>query len=287
MVADEVAPVIAACARLLDRGRVLLVCDFDATLAHRSPDPWAARIVPAARRALRRLAATSAVDIALLSGRTVADLAGRVRVGGVTYLGDHGAERADAPRGFRPTALRVRHDPVPADAAASLAAAAAVVPAAVTAPWLVVERKAAAVTFHFRAAPDVDGARDAVLAALDALEADGSLDRVVGRRSVELRPPGAATKASTLAALIEARRPPAVIAMGDGPDDAAAWEAMRPLLARRGATGLAVAVAGYPDVTAAVMPRADHLLASPDELGVLLRHLAARAERVDGPSSRR
>ena len=76
-----------------------------------SADPWAARIHRPSQRALRRLAVTPGVRVVLFSGRTAADLAGRTRIGGVTYLGDHGVERADVPRGFRPASMRIATTP--------------------------------------------------------------------------------------------------------------------------------------------------------------------------------
>lgn len=98
--------------RPLLAGRLLLASDFDGTLSRLVMDPWRAGIIPSAQRALRRLAAAPHTHVAIISGRTVPDLAARVRVGGVSYHGDHGAEWASAPRGFRPHALRVEREPV-------------------------------------------------------------------------------------------------------------------------------------------------------------------------------
>src|SRR5262245_42884731 len=80
------------CVPLLDRYPVLIVSDFDGTLSRIELDPWAARIIPSARRALRRLAALPGVHVALLSGRLSRDVAARTRVGGATYVGNHGME---------------------------------------------------------------------------------------------------------------------------------------------------------------------------------------------------
>ena len=94
-------------------GRILVASDFDGTLASLvSETGGGATIVPAARRALRRLAVAPDVQVVLLSGRTVLDLAGRARVGGIRYLGDHGAEFGPSPtwlparRARRPSASR-------------------------------------------------------------------------------------------------------------------------------------------------------------------------------------
>jgi trehalose-phosphatase len=264
----------------MDGGRTLLVSDFDGTLARLVADPWAATIVPAARRALRRLATRAGFEVVLLSGRTALDLASRARVGGIDYLGDHGSERASARRGFRPAALHVDHepvDPVIADLARRLAAE---VPRAVPAPWLVVEDKSAAVTFHVRAAPDPDVARARVLAAVEILDPGGVLARSGGRRSLELRPAGASDKGRALDRLIGQRRPDAVIMLGDDHTDALAFEVLRQARGSSRVRGLAVAVASHPDLSAAVAPAADLQLASATHAARFPTLLAGTSVRV-------
>ena len=123
------------------------------------------------------------VRVVLFSGRTAADLAGRTRIGGVTYLGDHGVERADVPRGFRLAAMRIATMPA-TDVEQRIAQLLAdVVPRDVPEGWLVVERKSAAVTFHFRTAPDVGVATAQVRASIDRHDPDSVLERHPGRRA--------------------------------------------------------------------------------------------------------
>ena len=133
----------------------LVVSDFDGTISRIGQAP---RIVPLARRALRRLAAIPGVEVVLLSGRTAIDLVTLARVGGATYLGNHGLEAGTLARGGRAERLAVvadeTHDAFRADAE-RLASA---VPAALAEPWIIVENKVPAVTFWFRAAPDIPAA---------------------------------------------------------------------------------------------------------------------------------
>jgi trehalose 6-phosphate phosphatase len=276
---------------LLERAPLLVASDFDGTLAVVRPDPWAARILGPAQRALRRLAVASGVRVVLFSGRTAADLAARTRIGGVTYLGDHGVERADVPRGFRPASMRITTTPaeLPERRIARLLATA--VPADVPEPWLIVERKSAAVTFHFRTAPDIEAAALHVLASVDRHDPDGVLERHPGRRAIELRPRSASTKATALTAMIAEVRPRSMLIVGDGLDDAAAFRAVRAVADSDGLVALRLAVAGHPEVTADVAPHADGLLASPHEVARLLGALAAnvpdrRPLAVNGRSSR-
>ena len=93
-------------------GRLLVVADFDGTLADYHPDPMGAFLAPGVRPVLRRLARHAAIHperlaVVVLSGRAAPDLVGRVRVGGIRYLGNHGNEGGDLGRGRPAEALRV------------------------------------------------------------------------------------------------------------------------------------------------------------------------------------
>src|SRR3954469_11819902 len=233
--AEPVSPVtgraIAAIARrLVSRpGLLLVVADFDGTLAEASRDPGAAPIVPLAQRALRRLAGVAAADpqrvsVAGLTGRTAAGVAARVSVGGIVYLGDHGLQRGTYPRGARPASIvttfgdghEASHEP-----AERLADR---VPALLGNPaWLFVERKGPSVAFHVRQADDPLGARAAVEAAIEEAERGlppHDLAHYRGRLVVDLRPRTAGGKREAMAALLAELDPATVVAFGDDSSDA-------------------------------------------------------------------
>jgi trehalose 6-phosphate phosphatase len=257
-----------------------LASDFDGTLSRPVTDPWRAGIIPSAQRALRRLAVAPETHVALISGRTVSDLARRARVGGASYHGDHGAEWALAARGFRPAALRSEHEPVDPAAAAMAARVRAEVPRRIDEPWLVVEDKGPAVTFHFRAAPDTDAARARVRAAVDAIDREHLLDQPGGRRAWELRPRGATTKGLALARLIADHQPGLVLMLGDDHHDAEAFDAVRAACRSAGREGLTVAVVSPAADVAEMARRADVLFDRADVtarfLTLLARERAAR-----------
>ena len=77
--AGAVEQAVAAISALVATpGGLLVVCDFDGTLAPISPDPTAPTILPPARRALRRLARIAGrrperLALAILSGRAALD----------------------------------------------------------------------------------------------------------------------------------------------------------------------------------------------------------------------
>ena len=279
--------------RLLDRDTLarrpcLVVSDFDGTLARIGPDPWAARPEPLAQRALRRLAGLPGVEVVLLSGRTAADLAGRVRVGGARYLGNHGLEHGELPRHARAESLRVVADPSHDGHLAASRALAEAIPREIGEPWLIVEPKFPAVTFWYRTAPDIPEAARRVRAIVDRLDPDGRFERFAGKRYLELRPPGATEKRDAVAWLLRDRRPATAILIGDDVSDALAFRVLGEARLAGSVRGLAVGVRAFGDVPAAVGEAADVILDSPLETARYLAALdrALRAGTVGGAGGR-
>lgn len=260
----------------LARRPLLIVSDFDGTLSKIVDDPWGASILPLGRRALRRLAGLPDVHVVVLSGRSSADVARRVRVGGVTYLGNHGMERATIPRRGRAERLAVKTDAVAEEAVHAAERLAAELPRVLPEKWLVVERKPPAVAFHYRTAPDLEVAARRVREAVDELEPNGILERFPGRRVLELRPHGAVAKGDALAALVEELRPRSVFMLGDDVSDAMAFRTLRELRAKGATDGVAVAVQARAEVPPEVLDAADIVLASPAEATRFLSALARR-----------
>jgi trehalose 6-phosphate phosphatase len=281
---------------LLDApGPLLVIADFDGTIAPITRDPLATRIDPLARVALRRLARVAEarpelVTPVILSGRTPGDVAGRVRVGGVRYLGDHGIAAGALPRRGRPERLAVRVPPELLDAVPEANAVGDAVARSLGSPaWLFVERKGPSVAFHFRKAPDPERAREQVLAAVAAAESAGGgtgLIRLEGRMVVELRPVGAGGKGAATERLLTELRPGAAIAFGDDRTDAEAFMALRASRARRGIAALAVGVDAGHEVPQAVLDASDVLVASPHDAARVLSAVARALERFAFPRGR-
>ena len=270
----SVAQAVALAAGHLERRPLLFCSDFDGTLSQIVADPWGASILPLGRAALRRLAGTPGVFVAVLSGRTAADVAARVRVGNVIYLGNHGLERGYLPRGGRPEALRTTFAPVDPAAADEAERLASEVAARIGEPWLVVERKPPAVAFHYRQAPDVGAAGALVRAAVDELEPTGMLQRFPGRRVLELRPPGAIAKGEAMRGLLDEVRPGSVFMLGDDVSDAHAFAVLREARANGETDGIAAAIQARAEVPPEVAATADLVLGSPRDAARFLAALA-------------
>lgn len=74
--------------------RIVLMLDFDGTLAPIASRPEAARMLPRARSALARLAGDATVHLAVVSGRALADVRALVGLPEIAYAGNHGLELA-------------------------------------------------------------------------------------------------------------------------------------------------------------------------------------------------
>jgi trehalose-phosphatase len=270
-------------------GPLLVVADFDGTLAEGSRDPGAAAIVPLARRALRRLARIAAeqpggVAIVVLTGRTAGDVAARVRVGGLTYLGDHGLQSGSFPRGGDParlvTTFRAGHD----DSIEPAEILARRVPEVLGRPgWLFVERKGPSVAFHVRQAEDRATARAAVEAAIETVDHElpaHDLAHYRGRLVVDLRPRTAGGKREAFEGLLAEHRPAAVVAFGDDVSDADGFAVLRAARHAGAIRGLAVGVVGPHGMPDEVRAAADLVLATPFEAARALAALATALERT-------
>ena len=269
-------------------GRLLIVSDFDGTLAEGSRDPAATTIVPLARRALRRLARIERIrpdrlTVAILTGRAVTDAASRVRVGGIRYLGDHGLQTGTYPRGraaehVRPTFV-AGHE-ASAEPAAILADR---VPQLLGSPsWLFVERKGPSVAFHVRQAEDRVAARAAVEAAIEEVDRDlapHDLAHYRGRLVVDLRPRSAGGKREAVERLLHELRPVAAIAFGDDLSDVDAFAVLRAGRDAGSFDALAVGVTGPHGTPDEVRATADLVLATPFEAARMLAWIARALER--------
>jgi trehalose 6-phosphate phosphatase len=71
---------------------VFLSLDFDGTLAPIHPNPGAASMPVASRKALKALETCDRSSVAIISGRALPDLRERVRMDTIIYAGNHGLE---------------------------------------------------------------------------------------------------------------------------------------------------------------------------------------------------
>lgn len=286
MTAPDLKPIsvraaVELAAAHLSRRPLLVVSDFDGTLSNIVNDPWGASILPLGRRALRTLAALDGVNVVVLSGRSAHDVASRVRVGNVRYVGNHGMERGFVPRRGRPERLAADVDEATHEAVHAAERLADELPRVIREPWMIVEHKPPSIAIHWRQAPDIEAAAARVMAAVEQLDPDHVLERFPGRRVLELRPPGATAKGEAFERMVEELKPRSVFLLGDDISDAMAFTALRRLRAAGVTDGVAVAVQARAEVPTQVLEAADIVLSSP---GDATRFLSAVARRLSAAS---
>jgi trehalose-phosphatase len=186
-------------------GEVVLVTDFDGTLADIVQDPSAARATPEALHALEELVPLLA-DVIVLSSRPPAQLEMLVPVAGVRLIGDSGLA---IPRHAQKEAI----DRFNADAARLLER----IPGA----WL--EVKPASTAVHFRNT-NMTGAE--MVALLKPLLDGQRLEAALGRKVVEVHARKAG-KGPALAALVPSEEPAGIVCFGDDENDRSMFDYVR------------------------------------------------------------
>lgn len=251
-------------ALLGDPGRALIGLDFDGTLAPIVPEPAAARALPAAMAALRRLGPLVGT-LAIITGRPAREAvqyAHLDQVPGVVVLGHYGRQRWSAGTLTAP--------PAPAGLAVARDELAAVLASAGAAAGTWVEDKGDALAVHTRRAADPREALDQLSGPLGDLAARTGLAVEPGRMVIELRPPGA-DKGLALTELATQRRTSATLYCGDDLGDRPAFAAVREL--RSGGVPGLVVCSSSGEVTE-LAEEADLVVDGPAGVAALLAGLA-------------
>jgi trehalose-phosphatase len=79
-------------ARAITRKQAVIFLDYDGTLTPIVDKPGRAVLPPATRSILKKLAKNPHCTLAIVSGRSLADVKRRVRINGIVYAGNHGFE---------------------------------------------------------------------------------------------------------------------------------------------------------------------------------------------------
>lgn len=207
---------------------LLLMLDFDGTLAPIAPTPAEAEIPAETRRELERLSRIPSYAIAVVSGRALNDVRTKVGIDGITYVGNHGLEIARPNEG--PFLLAAPRSGASMERLRERLTAA-------LAPFdgALVEDKGVSIAVHYRLVAKAD--RERVKAAVHETvrEAAGEGDIEIGRGSMvlELRPPFGHDKGTIVSAMLDAEAregraaAPFAMYLGDDVTDEDAFRALR------------------------------------------------------------
>ena len=253
---DEVRP-------LVRRKPMGLVVDFDGTISEIAPTPDEARIAPACVGPLSSLA-TKLSLVAVISGRSVYDLKGKVGLEDLVYVGNHGAEYLVGEQlTLAPGAGRRR---------AQLHTAVGHLRSIADGPGLIWQDKGLSASVHYRRAPNPEQARRTLATALETLPDEGCLEIFWGKLVLELRPATGLTKGYALGKLARERRLSAVIYLGDDTTDVDALRSLKELAAGGEVLTLGIAVL-HDDTPEALLEAADYSLVGVGGVRDLLRWL--------------
>jgi trehalose 6-phosphate phosphatase len=213
---------------------LLLAFDFDGTLAPIVADPQTAIADP---RAVRLLSELSRVvrAVAVISGRDLAFLAGRLPVDRLLLIGNHGLEALEQGQSQVVDEATPYLDPL---ARAAIAIAQLPVMRSTGAR---LERKRATLAVHVRGTTDPAAATARLQSPLQQIARDQGLELKPGRLVLELRPPIPVDKGEVLRRLVQESGARAVLYAGDDWTDADAFRALE-RLATAGVQTVAVGV---------------------------------------------
>jgi trehalose 6-phosphate phosphatase len=236
---------------VLPPNEVVLVTDFDGTLADIVPDPAQTFARPEALQALSRLVRVLA-DVIVLSSRTNSQLEALVPISGVRLIGDSGLA---IPRHAHREALEQFN----ADVAVLLER----IPGA----WL--ELKPASSAVHFR---NTNLSSDEMVALLRPLLEGWPLAAYTGRKVIEVHAPKAG-KGSALAALLPGEDPAGVVCFGDDENDRSMFEYVSSLEIPHMCVGVS-----SPEAPAHLFDHCDLVVSGPAEAAALLNEIVEWAE---------
>ena len=230
---------------------LVLITDFDGTLAEVVQDPAQAVARPESLHALSHLVRLLA-DVIVLSSRTNPELEQLVPISGVRLVGDGG---------------RVMPRHAQQEALLRLNADIGVLLAAIPGAWL--EVKPASSAIHFRQA-NVSG--DEMLALIRPLLEGRRLAATPGRKVIEIHAPMAG-KGTALAALLPAVDPGGVVCFGDDENDRSMFDFVSSLDLPHMCVGV-----GSAEAPRNLFDHCDIVVSGPEEAAALLNEIVDWAE---------
>ena len=242
-----------------------LVLDFDGTMSEFVPNLENAVIFPDIVPPLRRLVGRLTL-VAVMSGRAARDVERRVGIGGIVYVGNHGAECiADGELSAAQGAEAAESD---------LQALLDTLGSAAADPGIVLENKKFSASVHYRSVADEDAVIERLRAAVDSLPDMGAFQVFWGNKILEIRRRNGVDKGVALDKLMRDWRVGSAVFLGDDTTDADALLALKERRASGDISGFGVAVVqdGTP---ASVLENADYSLDGVPEVAEFLQALTS------------
>lgn len=235
-----------------ESGRLVLLLDFDGTLAPIVARPELAAIPAKTRRSLQRLLEAEGVQAAIVSGRGLADARALAALPGVAYAGNHGLE-------IEGVGVSRIHPEAAVARPLLEAAAAEIEPGLGAFPGAFLEDKGLTLSVHYREAREEDEPRVREIV-VRAVGNRAGLRLTEGKKVLEVRPRVEWDKGRAVEFLLDQLRPPPgapVLYLGDDTTDEDAFRVLR------GGRGEGILVSEEPPAESA----ASAWLRTPGEVG--------------------
>lgn len=200
----------------ITRPGMLCVFDFDGTLAPITPRPEETR--PQHDMLERLLELSACAPVAIITGRSIADIRARLGFEPAYLIGNHGLEGVPGWQSFD------RHEAVSRAWHAELTAA--LVDDARFVPGVWIEDKRYTLSVHYRAAGDPDATAQRLATLFETLAPKPRV--VAGKRVFNLLPQDGADKGGALEQLLRYSGAPAAIYLGDDVTDEHVFSLRRP-----------------------------------------------------------
>jgi len=246
---------------------LLVLLDFDGTLAPIAPTPGEAMLLGEARRELGSLAESSACSIGVISGRALSDVRAKVGIAGITYVGNHGIEMVrpnEAPMNIALPQFRSTLERLKEELSMRLEHF----------PGAIIEDKEHSLAIHYRTVGEEDRPRVKAIVheTVEAFGGEREIKLGIGAMVLELRPPIGCDKGTIVSSLLQSEAPCGggsvfAIYLGDDVTDEDAFKAMR-------GKGWGILV-GAPRIS-----YAEYYLNDPGEVRALLHFLVGRCGKA-------
>jgi trehalose 6-phosphate phosphatase len=256
---------------ILEQSPAGLITDIDGTIAAITSTPDETQISLGCRSALATLASSIAL-VATISGRNALKAREMLAIDNVVYVGNHGldrwrdgdleivAEAKEYTSVIQRVVERLRQD--------------------LDMPELVIEAKGVTASVHYRLSREPLLAREAILRTFGAIPEAQGLLLTEGKLVVEVRPPVAVDKGTSLRELVTEYGLKGVVFLGDDVTDVDAFRALHALSSQGGFRGLALGVLGQ-NTPSDIEQEADLLLRGVPEVEELLQRLAEASPKFD------
>lgn len=176
---------------MLRTNDLILLCDYDGTLAPLAARPALANLPESTKRALKILSRKQHVRVGIVSGRPLHEVRGLVGLKNVAYIGSHGYEMKLA--GLRPSTLLT-----PSESQGLKTLARDLEHLLKGLPGIWIERKTAGVAVHYRRASPNAARRTGRLLRQAARRLDKTFRIQEGKMLLEFLPPGKVNKGSAV-----------------------------------------------------------------------------------------